>query len=103
MSLVWLELLQLMKGRSGVALTQFSSSSSSILLRGPMKSGVSVKMQSKSHTLRKPGATVVCKASQVHHKLARLPHCLCACTRLVGGSLRSPLCTGMTRWRLLLR
>jgi hypothetical protein len=27
MSLVWLELLQLMKGRSGVALTQFSSSS----------------------------------------------------------------------------
>jgi hypothetical protein len=30
MSLVWLELLQLMKGRSGVALTQFSSSSSNI-------------------------------------------------------------------------
>ena len=29
MSLVWLELLELMKGRSGVALTQFSSSSSS--------------------------------------------------------------------------
>ena len=29
MSLVWLELLQLMKGRSGVALSQFSSSSSS--------------------------------------------------------------------------
>ena len=28
MSLVWLELLELMKGRSGVALTQFSSSSS---------------------------------------------------------------------------
>jgi hypothetical protein len=26
MSLVWLELLELMKGRSGVALTQFSSS-----------------------------------------------------------------------------
>ena len=29
MSLVWLELLELMKGRSGVALTQFSSNSSS--------------------------------------------------------------------------
>ena len=28
MSLVWLELLQVMKGRSGVALSQFSSSSS---------------------------------------------------------------------------
>jgi hypothetical protein len=26
MSLVWFELLELMKGRSGVALTQFSSS-----------------------------------------------------------------------------
>ena len=31
MSLVWLEGLELMKGRSGVALTQFSSSSSSIV------------------------------------------------------------------------
>jgi hypothetical protein len=31
MSLVWLELLELMKGRSGVALTQFSSSSSNAL------------------------------------------------------------------------
>jgi hypothetical protein len=30
---VWLELLYLMKGRSGVALTQFSSSGSSIGLR----------------------------------------------------------------------
>jgi hypothetical protein len=29
MSLVWLELLELMNGRSGVALNQFSSSSSS--------------------------------------------------------------------------
>ena len=29
MSLVWLELLELMKGRSGVALTQFNSSCSS--------------------------------------------------------------------------
>jgi hypothetical protein len=46
MSLVWLELLQLMKGRSSVALTHFSSS------------GSILRIDSQSHTPQAKGTRV---------------------------------------------
>jgi hypothetical protein len=39
MSLLWLELVELMKGRSGVVMTQFSSSNDSSILEGDVRQG----------------------------------------------------------------